>query len=375
MSKRLIIESSHRNKFKSPSPPRYVSRLAFVNGQQVIQMWGGEENTHARNVAFVSRTAYLVAHSTRGLFGLETDRESGEKKLTVTPLGGALVSVLRLPLDTMAATFPECEFNPLFNIFRQASMQRMRARELLPLCDDVMGFVGPQAPSMHEQFTALVNDLRARRTTDEIAQALEPVRRRQDMQWRDAKQAVTEAFDGCAKLLAVHLDLHFLVREIGDEISKVDAMDCVRKFQRYLSSHFPLIRFMRCIEYGRESGFRFRFIVLLNAHLVANAAVQGAKMGEHWNIVITQGAGAYCFFNLPQRRGLGTIAYNDKERISALITQEVALVVKPNFWIHYVGQLKSFQISPKARRPLSPPQGRAHEIVRWASGGPSTFPR
>lgn len=371
----MIIESSHRNKFKSPSPPRYYSWLAQVNGQRVIQTRGGEENTHARNVALVSRTAYLVAQSTRSLFGLETDLDSGEQKLTVTNLGGALVSILRLPLETMAATFPECAFNPLFNIFRQVSAQRMRARELLPLCDDVMGLFGPQAPLMHGQLTAVVKDLRARWATDEIARALEPLRRRQDMQWGDAKQAVTEAFEGCARLLAVHLDLHFLVREKGYEISKVDAMDCMRKFQRYLNSHFPLIRFVRCIEYGRESGFRFRFIVLLNAHLVADAAVQGIKMGEHWNVVITNGAGAYCCFNHPDRRGLGTIAYKNEERINALITQEIALVVKPNFWIHYVGQRKSFQISPRARRPLSPPQALLQGPGRWGGAGPPSLPR
>lgn len=370
----LIVESSHRRKFRTPSPPRYSSRLVWEHGRWAIQTFIGEEYTHAMNVALLASTVYLVARSTHDLFGLENDPGSGDKRLTVSALGGSLIGALRMPLYDMAAAFPECELNPLYGIFQEVTRQRMNELAILVECDSLTGYAGPDAALIYEQLDWIVKGLRRSWDVGEIARALEPVRRRVDLQWSETEVAVTDAFAGCARVLAVHLDLHFLQRSPSNHLSAPDALSCMRKFQRYLNRSFPLVRFFRCIEYGRESGFRFRFIVLLNAYLVADAAAQGIEMGEHWNAVITAGAGAYCCFNVPSRSGLGMIAFTEKDRIEALLEQEIALVVKSNFWIHYVGQRKSVQISLKERRPVSTPRSAVTNAVSRSSAGLPAVP-
>lgn len=346
-----VTQSSHRQKLKIPSPVRYCPTLARIDGEWTCKADFGTETWAAVDIVHAAQMTYKVASSSHELFVLKSAADLPEGTIESDKLGMWLICTVRKPLNELEAAFPQCELNPLFSVLKRAQHNHARSMCDLSSWDGLNALQGFSSSTVvvYRALQAVVEELRGRWRSGEITQAMEVVRRRLDMQSSAIRAALREAVRDYSKLMVIRLDLRFLAPEPESEISKQGATVCLQKFQRHLNEKYPLVRFVRCIDHGAESGYSFRFLILLNAYSAGDGRSQGANMGEHWRSVITGGKGAYFCFNGEGRRGLGDIRSRDGPRVSALIEKEVGLLVEPGFWIRYNGTRQSVQISPKSR--------------------------
>ncbi|WP_197070180.1 hypothetical protein [Burkholderia sp. 9120] len=92
------------------------------------------------------------------------------------------------------------------------------------------------------------------------------------------------------------------------------------------------------LEYGLDKGFHFHVLVILNGDVVGQHAVITEMICNHWNSRITRGkGGSYnCFRSKYVKPGIGSVRYDNEEKLRALENQVVPYITKPDFYMKMV---------------------------------------
>lgn len=346
-----VILKSHQKKFNAiPYPQRVVYRRETSDAGASTVAWLGDEHITAQRVAHASSVTYRVAQSSEILFELARwpadASESLSVRLSATPLGEALIVALLHANDGAEALLPYSRLNPLYESLRELRGRHAEHLGLLALWKEM---TDTEARLLRDGLQLLVNDLREQWASGEIPRRVEPERRRVDMQWRAAKGVIQESFRAFSTVLAVRLTLQFGVRPSAppkSALSRHAAHDGVVKFLRYLNDSYPVVRYIRSVENGAQTGLRHQLLILLDGSLVVDGVRIGEQMGARWvKTICPPDVGSFHCFNNFDQYGLGRIRFDEDGRIAALAQDHLARIVRTNFWIRYIGQRKCVLIS------------------------------
>ncbi|WP_440532352.1 hypothetical protein [Variovorax sp. YR566] len=367
----MISKGYERKLFDRRAPERHAYIYGLnKNGGRTQTLVLGKEHEYASDVKRAAQVAYAIARSERAVFWLEKERSGTCQVIRASHDGKHLLQALQLPFDDIQATLPQHHMNPLYEL-----LQRSREKHIL----DAMALsfwnahTDDAAHVLLDSLEAVVRDIREGWASGGVRKALDTARRRSDKRWKSVKKAEEESFQDCADLLTIRLDLHFHSSSDGypyaPAVSEDEAYGYIVKFERYLRERHPLVRYMRNMEYGTESGFHFHMLVFLNGSLAQDGVGIAKTMGEHWEWVITEGKGRYfnCNAHKYVKPVLGRIHYSNLVARQALLESAASYLAKTDIWMRYDALGKSFVISRRYKQPY--PGGAKRKLWPEAEGG------
>lgn len=309
----------------------------------------GHEHEQAANIAFCAQTAYAVAHSTDRLFDLAESYEGGRQRtsLRASNLGQSLICALQTRFDLAERLFPDHEMNPACQVIRD--MRRTYASRLVGLGGWRTAY-DKEAHDLLRVLGLVVQKLRAKVTDKNWLARLDRDRRRVDKRRQDVEAAIDDALEDCPRVLSVRLELYCHVavdrERFGPHMGFSEAHECLLKFQRIVRG-YPLLRYIRSIAHGRETGTHFSFLVLLNGEIVRDHAAVSRELGGKW-MAITSGRGLFYVGDAVDRGvGAGMLHLNDLPGVQAVKAEVHERIVMADLWMRYVGCTKTVQISER----------------------------
>ncbi|RYZ90330.1 MAG: inovirus Gp2 family protein [Proteobacteria bacterium] len=187
-------------------------------------------------------------------------------------------------------------------------------------------------------------------------------------------------FECRSRLLVLRMDFSYRKNEQELKVSVFTEDDVRRVTSRIAKHRVELLKYLKAkcpelgmvgyawkLEYGREKGHHYHMIFFLDGTKVREDIVIAKKIGEHWNKVITGGAGLY--FNCNRKKdsyrhcGVGMVNYYDAEKISSLKFKAAIYLTKADF---YVGTAM-----PDNSRCFG--KGNAPKVVRSGGGRPRLY--
>lgn len=351
----MISKGYERKLFNRHAPERHV----YINGlnkhgERAQTTVLGKEHEYASDVKHAALMTYVIARSEGPVFWLE--KESGGTCLVIRAShdGKRLLGAMQLPFADIQGALAHNYMNPLYELLRRGVEEHISDPMALSFWE---GHAGEAARVLLASLEAVVQDIRQGWVSGGVRKALDTARRRSDKRAKSMKKAVDEAFQDCADNLTIRLDLHFHSPLEGypyaPAVSEGEAYRYIVKFERYLREHYPLVRYMRNMEYGTETGFHFHLLVFLNGHIAQDGVGIAKVMGEHWEWVITEGKGRYFNCNAQQyvKPVLGRIHYSNLVVRQALLELAASYLTKTDFWLRYKTSGKAFVISRRYKQP------------------------
>lgn len=368
----MISNGYEHNLLGRLPPKRYQYMYGFNDkGEQCQVRVLGKEHQYSLDIWTAVRTTYRVIHSKEILlFWLERKSDQAHDVVKTSPLGHSLLHALQLPFDDIEGTLPDHHMNPVFDLLRECQQTHF------PDPSALYGWqwqIDDDAQSLLQALNAVVFDLKQGWTSTEFQKALDTARRRSDKRWKRLKEVVHEAFEDCASVLPIRIDLHFRMAQddypFVPQVSAAEAYQFIVKFERYIRDHYPLIRYSWTREYGTETGFHFHVLALLNGHIVQNGVSTAKLMGEYWQHVITEGKGRYwnCNASLYKTPVLKRIHFSNKAAIDALLNEAGWYLAKTDIWMQYKGAGRSSANSRRLKQAHPGGAKRKHTVESKAA--------
>lgn len=345
----FISPGYERAIFRSQPPLRlfYSDASATPPNQPVSFL--GKEHEHALQIRTAACAALAAVNSADPLFHLSPVRKGASTTaLRTGEAGERLIDALTLPFEEVQATFSGHRLNPLFLLLWRSRDLHLGRDTSLSLWRSA---TGDQAGALAAALNDLVTQLRTDWSSSPFKKELDTARRRRDKRWRSAKKAIEESLEDCGKVLAVRLDLYFrehISAAALSNFSKTAAYASLVKLQRYMRERLPLVRYMRVMEYGPETGLQVHLLALLNGHMVHNDVAIAQQLGQYWDGPASRSAGAHVSFHgAGACPGLGLIHFRAVETIDALCNRIVAPITKTGFWLHYDAPVRGLVVSQR----------------------------
>lgn len=184
----------------------------------------------------------------------------------------------------------------------------------------------PHIPYFREELPEVlkrfVKDLRARCSTPEVRRQVDNAKRAARENTRSAIKLLEEAREHYSKILALRLDLEYIVdfaptlraRPLAEEVMK-NHREAFFKWLREGPYAKHLVGYVWKTEWGLQRGWHHHVLVLLNGQAVCTDIRIADDLCSRWKHDITSGAGA--FENCNKRKelyrycGIGMLSWND----------------------------------------------------------------
>lgn len=170
-----------------------------------------------------------------------------------------------------------------------------------------------------------------------------------------------------ARQLAIRVDLSYLkemaIRVSYEQASAHREQLCKKFYYHPLFKH--LLGYAWKLEWGEEKGFHYHFLLFFDASQVQQDIVQAQKIGEFWNLDITDGEGTYYNCNNDAEENytynaLGKIAYHHTNKLKGL-KYLIDYLTKPDEYAYLAVTGKTFFHSRAPKLPEGPRRGKPRQ--------------
>lgn len=257
----------------------------------------------------------------------------GDGKLSWTPLGRKLRSLLRAPHELLLDRFHEHWCHPYVAAYLGA-LDKVKVHLLETLRGTNEEVVA--------EFALILKCLRAELSSKKMRHLVQKFKRN-SMQCYDAAMAMVRAVTSQhSKVLSLRLDLSFRSADpvFGlEHISNRQAKEYLAKFLHHLrrKAGLKLLAYCWAMEYAPTTGCHFHMWILLNGHHHQDANGIGDSLGAVWSSSMTAGEGRHfvCNKNLKRYAHLG-VGMLHRDRIDWKGLHKVAFyMTKVDFYLHY----------------------------------------
>lgn len=189
----------------------------------------------------------------------------------------------------------------------------------------VMGFKDGESILTGEIINEFASRIRQEMQKPEIKMRLRTRKDRANRNYRSGVEYLLKLLRKFARLEVIRIDFGYL----KEHFDGVDWKRIKDDFTRFLNNKRSnkifkhQVGYMWQMEYGEHKGFHLHCIFFLDGSKVRQAAHHAQGYGEYWVNTITKGKG--CFYNCNyaanqyRHLGIGTLNYDDEEKIKALM--------------------------------------------------------
>jgi hypothetical protein len=225
--------------------------------------------------------------------------------IKATNVGRELISIMNSPFFLLREELPDHRFSPENELLLDAFAEFE--------CDlDVLGceFESPEeAEQVARKFNDLVDGIREKLSSTEFVKARDALRRacqkNMNSMWRYVCAVVNAP--GGSNLMSLRLDLSYRKALAGGSVGGEVPYQEVRKHRLAMLKHIKkylgkaYAGYICKLEYGFTKGFHFHWFILVKRAYVFRDVRIGKALGQHWDLVITAGAGMHLNCNLNKK--------------------------------------------------------------------------
>jgi len=287
----------------------------------------------------ITSTAFAISKLDDDLFTVKADRRTGRRRIEASPLGKALYSSFKTPIEEIVQYFPIHSFNPHFEAFREA-LNHHEINHLYGL--QLTTFINEEADAVAAQLNAFGQTLRAATRTAEFRAAIRKAQRSCNKNYGGLMAYLKALFQKKGRLLGLRGDFSYkktiYFDKAGSDVSYAEAkrdrealFDEIRK--RFKES---LVGYVWKFEYGLLKGYHSHILIFLDGSKVQEDVPIMKILGEHWKSKITEGTGA--FFNCNAKKasyrfcGIGMLKH-DNPAIWEGLENIAAYLTKPDYYV------------------------------------------
>ena len=305
------------------------------------------ETNAAKNVQIIANAVREVCLNDEDLYKLKR-RNDGLNRIEANREGLKLLRAVTRHLPAIDELLPDNVFNPYLEELRK----RVKLRpQLSALPIPISALVSESAETAYQWLSDLVLDMRTSVRSESFQRELDNRRRQMQKNHRTGIRYVDKCFGKRSKLLAIRIDL--VVggesperRGVTQTVDLKQARSEFAKFVRYMWATYPVVGYLRELEYGLLTGYHFHVLLLLDGHLKRGDVRIAQELGEHWKTVITEGLGRYWNCNARprdyERHALGMIHRSDVLKRKVLIDKVLDYLTRKRFWMRLEGIKKTF---------------------------------
>ncbi|VTU31047.1 hypothetical protein SRS16CHR_04800 [Variovorax sp. SRS16] len=347
----MFHDDSERDLMNAHMPHRMVvgeSRLVLT-----------DETTAAKNVQIVAFAVRDACRHDNELFKLK-HRNNGLHTIESTREGAKILRAVTQQLPAIEELIPDNVFIPFVEQLRKQLNLNPELREIPA---NLRGVIGHEAVMVHQWLTELVQTLRSNIRCENFQRELHNRSKQTQKNHREGIRYIDRIFKKCSKVVVIRLDLVTggespENRGITQTVDLKQARAEFAKFLRHLRETFPLLGYLRELEYGLHTGYHFHMLIFVNGRLKRDGVRIAQSLGEHWKNVITEGRGRYWNCNdRPkdyERFALGMTLRKDLLKRKVLIDKVLDYLTRKRFWMRLEGVKKTFgkgQLESSRRAP------------------------
>jgi hypothetical protein len=328
------------------------------------------EDSIASDVYRITERVKKIIQSRDVLFDLEKERFPAKMRpntLTVKAgsLGNTLLRCLKLDLDRVIDKYPEIgKYNRYFGIYYDAVMRDVDfegcnqpfatvAKEKWLYSQDKNCWLDTTLRLFVERSNSIVEEIRWQCRSERFSQWKRAVERQSKDNFDTLWSLVLACLNVNHHALVLRFDLGYPQFYRDSELSGVQVVTyedirchrvALRLFlKRELKKRLPNgackgMGFAIKLEYGLDKECHFHVIVILNGDVVRQDVTIVDMIGDYWQNVITRGKGG--LYNCNKAKyvscGIGSVRYDNAEKLGILETVVVPYLVKPDFYMKMV---------------------------------------
>lgn len=335
-----MLSDDHERELMKHDMPH---RLGIGNNQLLLT----EEATAAKNVQIIANAVREVCLNDSEPFKLKR-RPNGLHRIEANREGTKLLRAVTHQLPAIEELIPDNVFNPFVEQLRKQLNLKPALRDI-PVA--LSALVGRNAEVVYPWLVDLVINLRASVHSEEFQRELDNRRRQMQKNHRAGIRHIDKIFQERSKVLVIRLDVVTggetpESRGITQTVDLKLACTEFAKFVRYMRATYPVVGYLRELEYGLLTGYHFHVLIFIDGHLKRNDMRIAQELGEHWKNVITEGRGRYWNCNARprdyERFALGMTHRSDTLKRKALIEKVLDYLTRKRFWMRLEGVKKTF---------------------------------
>lgn len=225
-----------------------------------------------------------------------------------TRIGSDLLAIYNSAFPLLRKEFPDHRFTPESDLLLDAFDHFHDLKYDLNLVG--MEFVSLEEAEFYaDECNKLVKSMRDKLASDKFIKSRDAVRRaccKNMASMRRYVSAVVEA-PGGSNLMALRLDLSYRKNAIYGPVPEEVLYPEVRKHRVEMLAHIKkylgkaYAGYICKLEYGLTKGFHFHWLILAKRAYVRRDVLIGKALGQHWDRVITSGAGMHLNCNLNRK--------------------------------------------------------------------------
>ncbi|MCP3706821.1 hypothetical protein M3I54_07440 [Paraburkholderia sp. CNPSo 3274] len=338
---------------------------------KVESSYGPSDGSIASDAHQITECVKGIIRSKRDLFRLEDVkidrrlRPPPTSRLEMTKLGECFLKCLQMDFDRVLDAYPSIgQFNRYFDLFYKAVTREIHltngSAPFVVVANDEWLNSGDwkvSATNRLIQYVQPLNDvvdeIRRKGNSQAFRDWIEKLERQPASNRDTLWSLVLACLNANHHLSVLRFDLgygkHYCDPELsgGHAITYEDVRSHRRALRRFLkrdlSRMLPAgackgMGFAIKLEFGLDKTSHFHVLVILNGDVVCQHAVIAEMICHYWNETITRGmGGSYsCFRSYYLKEGIGSIRYNDEEKLRNLEKKVVPYVTKADFYIDMV---------------------------------------
>lgn len=195
-----------------------------------------------------------------------------------------------------------------------------------------------------------VRTIRAQLASSATKRKVAALVRAVDKNFQGLVHYIDAMFECRSRLLVLRMDFSYRKNEQEFKVSAFTEDDVGRVTSKIAKHRVELVKYLKTkcpelglvgyawkLEYGREKGHHYHMMFFLDGAKVREDIVIAKNIGDHWNKIITEGAGLY--FNCNRKKdsyrhcGVGMVNYYDAEKIFNLKFKAAIYLTKADFYI------------------------------------------
>lgn len=344
--------------------------------EKVMSSYGRSDGGIASDVHHITQCVKGIIQSKYSLFRLKEMKVDRRVKplmsrIEMSKLGEYFLKCLKMDIDRIIDKYPSIgKHNRYFGLFHDAVMREVEfengsapfaivAREEWLSSSDWKEMPRSVLTQYVRPLNDVVEEIIQQGRGDEFKDWLNAIQRQPDSNADRLWSLIEACLSANHHISVLRFDTGYAQYYCDSELSGEQAITyedirshrrALRRFlKRDLSKMLPPgackgMGFAIKLEYGLDKGYHFHVIVILNGDVVCRHAAIADMICDSWNRYITGGkGGSYnCFRSTYVKPGIGSVRYNDEQKLKTLKDLVVPYVTKPDF---YVGMAK-----PEAHR-------------------------
>lgn len=360
---------------------RHISEESFELGpfetlhfnlidDKVVSSYGRGEDTIASDVHHITECVKKIIYSKHRHFhlkdvGVDSRLKPLTSRLEMNKLGEYFLRCLKMDLDRVLDRYPAIgQFNRYFGLFHEAVMREVEftngrasfattAKDEWLEASDWRQSSTTRLTQYVQPLSEIVDEIRRKGNSPAFRDWIDRLERQPNQNKDTLWSLILACLNVNHHLSVLRFDLgyakHYCDAELSGEqaITYEDVRSHRRALRRFLKRGLSKIlpagackgmAFGIKLEYGLDKGYHFHVILVLNGDVVCQHTVIAEMICSHWNSRITHGkGGSYnCFRSEYVKPAIGSVMYNDEDKLATLESQVVPYLTKPDFYMKMV---------------------------------------